>query len=391
MTKTIRLLGAAAAAAVALSGCGGGGGVSDAGPRGPGGSGGPAGPARTVVYSQAAATAAVTAAGTTPSLAKSPDYSFIDPDPIKSFKPALRQNIYYFAVLQSSAASDAEAVQPVATLVVARGSDGPIGYVITHPESHPDSLYLNSTADSDVWSQASETHVAVGSGLSGVGLSAVSVNGQLSQAIVITDYDVTANDRDESAAADDPDTPIDETVDHAGDDTDYTVAGVWLVGTENEGNSRYELTGVGAFASGKVPYPANQYGSLGSVTYNGIAVGKRFADRKITDFASPAALTANFGASTVSGSVIDVGGGQVLKLGDAALDKTAVGGGPFSGTTQLADRGGINPVAGFTGKWGGAFFGPADTTNGPHTIAGTFGAASSDDSDSILGAFLAKR
>ena len=389
MTKTVRLL-AAAAAAMALSGCGGsGGGGGGGGPSGPGGSGGPAGPARTIVYSQAAATAVVTAAGTTPSLTESPDYSFIDPDPINSFKPALRQNLYYFAVLQSSAASEAEAVQPVATLVVARGSEGPIGYVISHPDSLPGGLYLNSTADSETWSQASATRLdAVGGGLSGVGLSAVSKNGQLAQAVVITDYDVTANDHDESATADDPDTPIDETVDHAGDDTDYTAVGVWISGIE--GGSGYELTAAGAFASGKVPYPANQYGSLGSVNYNGAAVGKRFAGGKITDFASLVLLTADFGASTVSGSVVDVGGDQVLKLGDATLDKTALGG-LFSGGTQLAERGGINSVAGFTGKWGGAFYGPADTTNGPHTIAGTFGAASSDDSDSILGAFLAKR
>ena len=81
---------------------------------------------------------------------------------------------------------------------------------------------------------------------------------------------------------------------------------------------------------------------------------------------------------------------RMLAAAIAALALSAGDGGPFSGNTQLVGADGNN-VAGFTGEWGGAFFGATDATNGPPGTAGTFGATGGDPSDTVLGAFIAHR
>ena len=401
---------ALAIAAMALSGCGGGGGgggVSNAGP-----GRGPSAPARTVAYSKAAS-AAATAAAVTPTHKRQPNPTLID----LGFRTDLRQSLDYYAVYHPSAGVSASASNhalPPALLAVGPDSKGPITYVITYQGADTEQvgdtnrikhfLYLNNASDSDErWGKASATHGTATytksdgttGTLSKATLSASSRDNKLvGQAVVITDFDVTANDHDESAATDDPNTPEDETHDPAGDDTDYATAGVWVMGPSS-GTDPDGLTAAGAFASGKVPYAG--IGSIASgktsVSYKGAAVGKRFASGRITDFATTVSLTANFDTEKIYGTVADVGGGQMLKLSTTA-SPASVGtgdGGPYSGTTQLFEKDGTTKVEDFDGKWGGAFYGATDDTNGPPVTAGTFGAASSDNSDSILGAFLAHR
>ena len=84
-----------------------------------------------------------------------------------------------------------------------------------------------------------------------------------------------------------------------------------------------------------------------------------------------------------------MGGGQQLELQSASITR-ADDGGPYSGNTILLDSDG-NQVTGFAGKWGGAFFGAQDSTNGPPGTAGTFGVTGGDPSDTVLGAFIAHR
>ena len=396
MTKTFGLFGAAAvlAAAMALSGCGGGG----------GGVSGGAAPPRTVVYSNAAAEAATAAAANPVRWRNASSFR-------NTFVKAYRQNLDYFAVYQASGGVDSVAgyFVPPAVVVAAPNSKGPPSYFINYEGNAPGDVTgkkydidFSTTATAD-WSAASATHDTVGS-LSRVRLKAYSPAvpgdrpvGRVAEGVFITDFDVTANDYDETGhdfsdytLVDDPDTSgVDESKNPSGDDTDYMAAGVWTMGPWS-GDDPDELTAVGAFAMGKVPYAGigNVASTNTAVSYSGHAVGKRFANGGITDFDSTVSLTANFNTDKISGTVADVGGGQKLKLSEASIGTGS--GGPYSGDTELLDKDG-NKVTGYAGKWGGAFFGATDNANGPPGTAGTFGATGGDPSDSILGAFIAKK
>ena len=203
--------------------------------------------------------------------------------------------------------------------------------------------------------------------------------GKVAHIALYTDYDLTADDNDDGTA---------------GDDTDYMAIAVWTMGPRAEDDPRGSTrTAAGAVATGRVPYTGLDSGhdSLTEVTYSGTAGGKRFSGGAVTDFTTTISLTANFSSTaTISGTVADVGGGQKLELQSASIDR-ATDGGQFSGNTQLLENDGTTQVSGFTGKWGGAFFGAQDTTNGPPGTAGTFGVTGGDPSDTVLGAFIAHR
>lgn len=398
MTKTFGLFGAAAAAAaMALSGCGGGG----------GGVSGVSAPPPTVVYSKASAEAA-TAAAVTPTPWWQGDATYKN-----FFSEAFRQNLDYLAVIQPSAGvvatspSSPGPVLPPVIFTVPRyappASPGPFGFQISYVGTRytgasplVDDIVLNSSgADAYGWRPASSTQDKVGD-LHRIRISARTLPTadveRVAQAVFITDYDKTANDNDESAPNDNPDTPIDETVDHPGDDADYMAAGIWVAGPPS-GDDPNNVTIAGAVAMGKVPYAG--IGSVAStntaVSYNGHAVGKRFAGGRITDFTTTVSLTANFDTDKISGTVADVGGGQKLKLLEASVGTGS--GGPFSGSTELLDKDG-NKISGYAGTWGGAFFNdndPDTPANVPPGTAGTFGVSGGDPSESVLGAFIAKR
>ena len=202
--------------------------------------------------------------------------------------------------------------------------------------------------------------------------------GMVANIVLFTDYDLTADGNDDGTV---------------GDDTDFMAIAVWDMGPHGKDDPRGSLkTVAGAAATGRVPYTGLDSGhdSLTAVTYSGTAAGKRFSGGTVTDFTTTVSLTANFSATaTISGTLGDVGGGQKLELQSASIDRGSDGG-PFSGNTQLVGDDGNN-IAGFTGKWGGAFFGATDATNGPPGTAGTFGATGGDPSDTVLGAFITHR
>ena len=92
-------------------------------------------------------------------------------------------------------------------------------------------------------------------------------------------------------------------------------------------------------------------------------------------------------SGTLSGRITDgvKDGGETLPeitLGSADIG----GGGSFGGGTSGAASGG----AALSGKWGGRFYGDgASATEHPGSAAGTFGAATADGDQSIIGAFAA--
>ena len=322
-----------------------------------------------------------------------------------TFKAA-RQTYDYLVTHQASVSPKGDQAQPPATLLTERDSKGPIEYVVIYTNDVASSyqpVFMNTTGDGDSWKKASATYGTAtypaenGAtvSLSTVELSTTSTDGQtIAQATIFTDYDVTADDTDDSepAVEDNPNTPENEAKpaipNGTGDDTDYMAAGVWLSGPFSQANSG-SAAYAGAFAMGKVPYTglATGHNALTSVSYRGFAGGKRFSGGTVADFTTTVSLIANFSSTaTISGTVADVGGGQKLSLASASIARTSDGG-PFSGNTQVMD--GANAVSGFTGKWGGAFYGNTAAAKGPRGTAGTFGASMTGDT--ILGAFIAHR
>ena len=174
-------------------------------------------------------------------------------------------------------------------------------------------------------------------------------------------------------------------------DTDYLVGGVWLVpGSEDrEGNPNpWDLV---AFMDGSDPFMQdNLAGLTGTATYEGDAFGV-YADMGEGDnkhFEADVELTAEFGGGatlgTISGSVseFELDGERTEEIGVLTLGETSIGdssSGFFTGDTSLD--------GGFTGKWGGLFYGNGESDGKPGSVAGTFGAATDDESRSLLGIF----
>ncbi len=179
-------------------------------------------------------------------------------------------------------------------------------------------------------------------------------------------------------------------------DTDYLSLGYWLVVPDDTASAAdYE---VGVFADGANPFDKdNLMGLTGTANYSGDALGlhtsKSAADAipDINHFTADVSLTADFGDGSALGSVsgtvsdFEVGGApkaMTLNLGASPITNAA-GGGFFNGDTS---------TTGFTGKWGGQFFGNGGSpTDHPGSAAGTFGATKNDGLESFIGAFGAKK
>ena len=115
-------------------------------------------------------------------------------------------------------------------------------------------------------------------------------------------------------------------------------------------------------------------------------------------FTAAVALTANFGDAealgSISGTVSDVeteGGSSIDTT--LALESASIGdsdAGFFTGSTSMTFDG-----RAYAGRWGGQFFDDgADPTAHPTSVAGTFGATTSDEAGgtgSLVGAFGAER
>ena len=181
-------------------------------------------------------------------------------------------------------------------------------------------------------------------------------------------------------------------------DNDYLVMGYWLSAAKERSmtSSNYGLL---IAAGGNNPFErSNLDGLTSKATYEGPATGLYMSKANISAvpefdyFTAKASLTADFGDSNTLGSVSGTitegttAGGITLpelNLESASIFNTA-GGGNFRDNTSGVTDGGVT----FSGKWGGKFFGDgASPTDHPGSVAGTFGANSGDDLQSILGVF----
>ena len=188
----------------------------------------------------------------------------------------------------------------------------------------------------------------------------------------------------------------------AAGNTDWMAAGVWAFIPDSQNIDDSEF---GAFADGGDPFEQDNLQALtGNASYQGEAYGVYYY--RTTDgedsslFNADVTLTADFGDAaglgTVSGLISNVtetdgeaipGNPQVI-LGPASIG--AANSGFFTGDTSMVfnDR----PYA---GKWGGQFLGngAAAIPDSPSKVAGTFGAAASEQDavGGLVGAFGASR
>ena len=177
-------------------------------------------------------------------------------------------------------------------------------------------------------------------------------------------------------------------------DTDYLVGGVWAVLPESGG--AFE---VGAFADGVARL--QDLPTVGMATYTGAANGLAYEDGSLFNFKADAAFTADWGDNSVNGSLTNFNLAFDNTSAEAEfrgivpenfqLDLSA----PFFGSDEgdsttygiftdgNTTSGSDNP--GWTGSWGGQFFGDEGSS-----LAGTFGAADADGK-AMVGNFLTEK
>ncbi len=181
-------------------------------------------------------------------------------------------------------------------------------------------------------------------------------------------------------------------------DTDHLVWGAWVELPENA--SVHEEVLHGAFSSGPDTFvQADLPPLVGTARYQGNASGMYFEPNQQSlagfSFEARVTLEASFGdigsLGTISGSVdsfrvqTDVEGTRRSQPGMmVSLERAAIGGansGFFNGTTTGTFRDGT-PLS---GRWGGRFYGNAESGGRPGSVAGTFGVA--NDDRGLIGAF----
>ncbi len=179
-------------------------------------------------------------------------------------------------------------------------------------------------------------------------------------------------------------------------DDDYLALGIWLVVPDNAASAADYV--FGAFADGNDPFlQSNLAAVAGTATYDGDASGvyseKSAGTTEIGNFEGDIRLMADFGDAnglgTISGSVtnIEAGGDTLsgmLHLGSA--DIGAQNSGFFRGQAS-----GTVEQRGYTGQWGGQFFGNGEPDGRPGSVAGTFGGYSTDDAVNFVGVFDAHK
>ena len=174
-------------------------------------------------------------------------------------------------------------------------------------------------------------------------------------------------------------------------DTDFLAGGIWVY-VPDTATSVDDFT-FGAFVHGEDPYTqSNLIGLTGPYTYTGDATGvySVLAEERNYFFDADVTLTAEFGdvsnLGTIGGHIDNVSVDDELVEGDPTLylRRTGIGeekSGFFKGLTDMVYEG-----EEYDGKWGGQFFGN-DGSNPPGSVAGTFGAATSDGANSVLGVY----
>ena len=176
-------------------------------------------------------------------------------------------------------------------------------------------------------------------------------------------------------------------------DTDFLAGGIWVY-VPDDATSVDDFT-FGAFVHGEDPYDQSNLTALtGEYTYTGDATGvySVLADERNYFFDADVTLTADFDddstLGTIGGRIHDISVDDELVEGDPTLylRRTGIGeekSGFFTGVTDMVYEG-----EEYDGKWGGQFFGnDDDDTIPPGSVAGTFGAATSDGANSVLGVY----
>ncbi len=188
-------------------------------------------------------------------------------------------------------------------------------------------------------------------------------------------------------------------------DADYLAGGIWLIAPNDPASAAdYEF---GAFADGSDPFVQRNLAAVtGTAIYIGDAVGvyslTGAGDTSVGYLEADVRLNANFGDAnglgTIDGSITrfvvdDYPEDGTLILGAASIG--AQNAGFFQGS--VSDDGASDSRS-FTGQWGGQFFGNGESDGKPGSVAGTFGAHSTDFTDvvgggelSIVGAFGAHK
>ncbi len=157
-------------------------------------------------------------------------------------------------------------------------------------------------------------------------------------------------------------------IDNSGNDEDYLVGGTWVF--VDEVNRRIQ---VGAFADGSEQ--AINLPTSATATYSGNAHGIRLNGDTASDFSAAVLLNADFDTSTIDGIVT---GNDLPSALTLAGENGNINNGRFDGDTSIAD--------GYTGKWGGEFYGE-DYTSAAGTFGASKGTAGDADSDSFIGFF----
>ncbi len=189
--------------------------------------------------------------------------------------------------------------------------------------------------------------------------------------------------------------------DLAGQDADYLAGGIWVRVPEGAASvADYEF---GAFMDGGDPFVQdNLAGLTGRATYTGEASAvysyqptnrNYFVDGVVR-------LTADFGDAdslgSIRGAITDITGegpergwyeGGSVVLGTAQIGSADSG--FFTGDTSTRSSDPDDPV--LTGKWGGRFYGNGAAGAHPGSVAGTFGGATADGSQSYVGIYGAFR
>ena len=186
-------------------------------------------------------------------------------------------------------------------------------------------------------------------------------------------------------------------------DADYLSMGSWLFIYKDSNDGSFTGSyAQGVAAGGNDPFENdNLPGLTGTATYRGPATGLHMMKADATAnpvfdyFDAEANLSVDFGDATALGSISGtISGGRTdggvslpaLTLGSADITDSTLGGN-FDGDTSGVTGAGVA----LSGKWGGKFFGNrADPTDHPGSVAGTFGANTADNLQSIVGAFGAK-
>ena len=187
-------------------------------------------------------------------------------------------------------------------------------------------------------------------------------------------------------------------------DTDHLAWGSWTSVSEDANATQDILQG--AFATGSDPFrQENLAGVTGTARYRGDVTGAYFEATATPpggySFGALVKLEAGFGDAAALGTIggrIDNFIVQTSEQGDyisrpatsVTLGRTAIGGAD-SGFFNGAATGTFEDSTALSGRWGGRFYGNGNAEDVPRSVAGTFGAASADETRGFIGGFGAER